>query len=243
MQIARTIAVQRYAPLGSRLIVVNTQSDNHELRGDDAMFGKREMLSPASVAGSQPPAAGPERRRYPRLPLDDLGRYLLASGQEFACRARDVSLVGLALSGPLAGRSGERVVAYLDRLGRVEGVLMRVTRSMFAIQFAGGEARQRRLRRRLVDIFQDEMAIFTGEARSASDPTAPRVVVVRAPCGDLCGELIAISFEAAEVAMEGPPAVGSPVRLLGRLGFVARQQPGEVLIEFDLSQAHATAAA
>ncbi len=74
-----------------------------------------------------------ERRRYARAPMALRGRYMLEDGSEFRCQTVDVSPVGVALRGFLAGRIGEQVVAYLEGLGRIEGVIVRKTSFLVAL--------------------------------------------------------------------------------------------------------------
>jgi hypothetical protein len=66
-----------------------------------------------------------ERRRHTRVKLSILGRYMLEDRREFPCQTIDVSVGGLALTAPVIGAVGERVVAYFDALGRIEGNIVR----------------------------------------------------------------------------------------------------------------------
>ena len=66
-----------------------------------------------------------ERRRHDRVVLTLPGRYLLADGMEFPCEIVEVSSVGVAIRGPMVGDLGERVVGYVQELGRIEGVIVR----------------------------------------------------------------------------------------------------------------------
>jgi len=73
-----------------------------------------------------------ERRQYRRVRANLPGRYMLTNGSEYGCRARDISAGGVALMAPSSGRLGERVIAYIDHIGRVEGVIVRT----FSLGFA-----------------------------------------------------------------------------------------------------------
>ena len=61
-----------------------------------------------------------ERRRHQRVKVVLLGRYMLADRREFPCQTIDMSPGGVALFAPVKGTAGERVVAYIDQLGRIE---------------------------------------------------------------------------------------------------------------------------
>jgi hypothetical protein len=64
------------------------------------------------------------------------GRYMLADGREYECRTVDVSAGGIALLGMIKGKIGERVVVYLDEVGRVEGRIVRHFAGCFAIELS-----------------------------------------------------------------------------------------------------------
>jgi len=62
------------------------------------------------------------------------GRYMLQDGREFACRTVDISAEAIAILGATRGEIGERVVAYLDELGRIEGTIVRHFGECFTIE-------------------------------------------------------------------------------------------------------------
>ena len=77
-----------------------------------------------------------ERRRHQRVKVNLLGRYMLADRREFPCQVIDMSPGGMALIAPIAGQPGERVIAYVDHLGRLEGKIARVLENGFAMTIA-----------------------------------------------------------------------------------------------------------
>jgi hypothetical protein len=77
---------------------------------------------------------GAERRRHLRIPLALRGRYMLEGGRDYPCVTRDVSRMGMAIQGVPAGAIGERVIAYLEELGRIEGKIVRRSEDWFAIE-------------------------------------------------------------------------------------------------------------
>jgi hypothetical protein len=74
-----------------------------------------------------------ERRRHARIPLTLQGRYMLEDGSEFACETQDISPIGIGIRGFSAGAIGDRVIAYFEGLGRVEGRIVRRAHTWFAI--------------------------------------------------------------------------------------------------------------
>ena len=74
-----------------------------------------------------------ERRRHQRVKVNLLGRYMLADRREYPCQVVDMSPGGILLIAPVSGRVGERVIAYVDHLGRLEGQIAREVNNGFAM--------------------------------------------------------------------------------------------------------------
>ena len=58
---------------------------------------------------------------------------MLADRREFPCQVVNMSPGGMALIAPVAGNVGERVIAYVDHLGRLEGTIARPFQNGFAM--------------------------------------------------------------------------------------------------------------
>src|ERR1700687_3107951 len=83
-----------------------------------------------------------ERRRHQRVKVNLLGRYMLSDRREFPCQVIDMSPGGMAVVAPVIGEPGERVIAYVDHLGRLEGTIARLLDNGFAMTISA-TARQR----------------------------------------------------------------------------------------------------
>src|SRR6185369_3243105 len=77
-----------------------------------------------------------ERRRFQRVRVNLLGRYMLSDRREFPCQVANMSPGGMALIAEVSGREGERVIAYIDHLGRLEGKIARLYQNGFAMTLA-----------------------------------------------------------------------------------------------------------
>jgi hypothetical protein len=87
-----------------------------------------------------------EQRREVRVVVSIPGRYSLADSRDahgerrvFGCRAVNVSAHAIALAGPVSGKVGGRVIAYILHLGRVEGIVSRVFDRGFAMTIRASE--------------------------------------------------------------------------------------------------------
>lgn len=58
---------------------------------------------------------------------------MLENKQEYPCQVINMSPGGLAIIAPVRGEIGERVIAYIDHIGRIEGKIARKIEGGFAI--------------------------------------------------------------------------------------------------------------
>jgi hypothetical protein len=87
----------------------------------------------------------PDRRRHKRYPLALLGRFMRANKQEFPCRLNDLSVGGASLMSPVEVDIGERIVAYLDEIGGIEGEVVRTFEGGFAIRLRVSQHKREKL--------------------------------------------------------------------------------------------------
>ena len=89
------------------------------------------MIAPLTQPRTPPQAE--ERRRHQRVKVNLLGRYMLADRREYPCQVINMSPGGIALVAPVLGNPGDRVIAYVDHLGRLEGKIARIIDNGFAM--------------------------------------------------------------------------------------------------------------
>src|SRR5665213_2633105 len=87
-------------------------------------------------------ALNEDRRRHQRVKVNLLGRYMLADRREFPCQIVNMSPGGMALIAPVPGEVGDRIIAYVDHLGRLEGKIARPLNNGFAMTI-GATSRKR----------------------------------------------------------------------------------------------------
>src|SRR3954467_8528143 len=86
-----------------------------------------------------------ERRRFQRVKVHLLGRYMLPDRREFPCQIINQPHGGLALLAPGIGNVGDRVIADGRPIGRVEGKITRVMGNGFAMSVGATGARAGKL--------------------------------------------------------------------------------------------------
>ena len=105
---------------------------------------------------AQRPHSLRERRRYLRIRVNLAGRYMLTNGAEYSCRIWNISPAGVALMASAPGRLGERVITYLDKIGRLEGRIVRIFAIGFAMLIVTTEHGRERIARRLARIASEQ---------------------------------------------------------------------------------------
>jgi hypothetical protein len=101
------------------------------------------MISVEQVQHAIP--APQERRRYRRVKLTVLGRYMLEDRREFPCQTIDISPGGVGLVAPVQGEIGSRVIVYLEHVGRIEGTVVRKLENGFAMTIVAPQRKQDKL--------------------------------------------------------------------------------------------------
>lgn len=99
-----------------------------------------------SVAGNP---AIKERRKHARVPVSVPGRYMLEDRTEHPCQVVNMSPGGVAVLAPVQGRIGEKVVCYLETLGRLEGFVTRHFGSGFTFSLNASVRKRERLAEQL----------------------------------------------------------------------------------------------
>jgi hypothetical protein len=174
-----------------------------------------------------------DKRRYARVGVALLGRYMLPDRQEYPCQTVNMSPGGALLVAPVRGRVGDRVVAYLEHLGRIEGEIARLTERGFAITIAATPRKRDKLASQLTWLANRHELGLPEDRRH--ERIVPRAALseMRVENGrPLTVRLIDISLSGAGVALESPPPLGSAITLGRTPCKVVRHFQGGMAVEF-----------
>lgn len=177
-----------------------------------------------------------ERRRHQRVQVALLGRYMLADRQEYPCQTHDVSPGGALLLAPVRGKLGERVVVYLEHLGRLEGEITRHIPHGFAFSISAAFRKRDKLASQLTWL-ANRQALGLPEDRRHERIT-PRVAatVLRLESGrELEARLIDVSLSGAALSLEHRPPLGAAVTVGSTNAKVVRHFQGGIAVEFRLT--------
>jgi len=158
--------------------------------------------------------AAEERRRFQRVRVHLLGRYMLPDRREFPCQIINMSPGGLALLAPGIGNVGDRVIAYLDHIGRVEGKITRIIDNGFAMS-VGATARKRdKLASQLTWLANRDILNLPEDRRhDRIVPRNPIAVLTLEDGSKMTSRIIDLSLSGAAIAAENRPAMRSMVSL------------------------------
>ena len=80
-----------------------------------------------------------DQRTFQRVPINMQGRLMLANYEEFECLVTEMSPGDLYVTCVGRPRADERVIAYIDHLGRVEGNVVAVDGRGFSMSINATE--------------------------------------------------------------------------------------------------------
>ncbi len=182
---------------------------------------------------SNRPKIVPDRRRHRRVPVSVFGRFMREDKQEFPCQVVNMSAGGMALLAPVACHDGERIVAYLDNLGRIEGVVSRNFEGGFAVRILASLHKRERIANLLTWLI-NQKSLGLGEERK-HERVVPRINASKLimPNGDVHNcRVIDVSLSGASVATAVKPPLDTVV-ILGRMrGRVVRHHDQGVGLQF-----------
>jgi hypothetical protein len=174
-----------------------------------------------------------DSRRYQRVKVDLLGRYMLEDRREFPCQVVDMSPGGMAVIAPQSGRLGERVVAYIDHIGRLEGMIARVFPSGFSMTIAASQRKRDKLAAQLTWLANRQILNLPEDRRhqrvTARDQTTS--LVMENGTEEKC-RIVDLSVSGVAVISDNRPSIGSAVRVGKAPGRVVRHLDNGFAVEF-----------
>jgi hypothetical protein len=176
-----------------------------------------------------------ERRRHQRVKVNLLGRYMLADRRDFPCQVTDMSPGGMAVVTTVVGAPGERVIAYVDHLGRLEGKIARLMDNGFAMTISATSRKRDKLAAQLTWLANRQILNLPEDRRHGR--FVPRNTLARLilPNGtNVTCRIIDLSASGTAVAIsrELRPDVGAAVTIGKTTGRVVRHIEDGFAIEF-----------
>jgi hypothetical protein len=174
-----------------------------------------------------------ERRRFQRVRVNLLGRYMLADRREFPCQVTNMSPGGMALVAPVLGAVGERVIAYVDHVGRLEGEVARHFQNGFAMTVAATSRKRDKLAAQLTWLANRHILGLPEDRRHGRiTPKNPAARLILPNGTNVAVRVIDISESGTAIKTDLRPELGALVTIGKTAGRVVRHLEEGFAIEF-----------
>ena len=189
--------------------------------------------------GTQPnptrlvPLEKTDQRRHQRVKVNILGRYMLEDKREYPCQVVNMSPGGVAMVAPAHGREGERVIAYLDYVGRIEGRIVRLIPSGFAMTIEATPRKRDKLAAQLTWLANRHVLNLPEDRRhDRFVPKNPFSKVTLPDGREFRCRIIDLSLSGAALSMIDKPPIGIAVLLGPVRAQIVRHFDDGIAVEF-----------
>jgi len=172
-------------------------------------------------------------RQYQRVDLTLFGRFMLANREEYPCQLVNMSPGSAALVTPHSGEIGERVIAYVDHLGRLEGVVLRIFHGGFAMSVNATDHKRDKLAAKLTWLANRHELNLPEDRRHERVTPRTRSADIRLEDGrSYNARIIDLSLSGAAIELQVRPAIGTVLWVGNMRGRVVRHFDEGVAVEF-----------
>ena len=175
----------------------------------------------------------PDKRKYRRVPIRVLGRFMREDKEEYPCQVVNMSAGGMAMLSPAQCRDGERIVAYLENFGRIEGIVVRSVEGGFAARIVASKYKREKIANLLTWLINRESLGLNEERKHERVVPRNPLSKLTLPNGDVFDcRIIDVSLSGASIAIVKRPMLQTEV-ILGRMrGRVVRHHDTGVAVQF-----------
>ncbi len=185
-----------------------------------------------------------ERRDFQRVNVKLYGRYMLEDRTEHPCQVIDMSPGNAQLLADYIGEPGEKVIAYIDHIGRVEGVLTRTDENGFGMTILASERKKDKLAAQLTWLAnRHELDLPEDRRHDRVAPKNPVTILALNDGRQYECRIVDLSLSGGAVEISVKPAIGTQVTLGTMRGQVVRHFEDGIAIEFAVLQREETLSA
>ncbi len=199
-------------------------------------------IAPTSATAKrfQPSAVEPDendKRLHRRFHVPLAGRFMRANKEEFACKVTDISVGGIALTvdEQVAAtiEPGEKVIAYIEQIGGIEGPVLRTWRDGFAFKLNATQHKREKLAAQITWLLNES------DLKGAAARQHDRIRITNRDSSLTLSEgnfapclLLDVSVSGASIACKVRPEIGDQVWLARLRARVVRHHSEGVGIQF-----------
>ncbi len=174
-----------------------------------------------------------ERRRFQRVRVNLLGRNMLSYRRESPGLVTELSPGGMGDIAPVNGQVGERVIAYVDHVGRLEGVVTRHFQNGFAMTVAATVRKRDKLAAQLTWLANRHILNLPEDRRHGRfTPRNPAARLILPNGLNVACRIIDVSASGAAIKTDHRPELGALVTIGKTTGRVVRHLEEGFAVEF-----------
>ena len=175
-----------------------------------------------------------DRRKHRRVNWEVRVRGLTGEGEEFTCTTLDVCAGGLRINLARPLSKGENLVLYLDDIGRVEGVVVRVLNEIgYAIAFTVPARKRDKIADQLTWLINKDRLDLSDERESERRPGGGQVIATYGKGQSIACAVADVSIFGVALKTTGPrPMIGDRVQIGERAGTCVRYIEGGFAVDF-----------
>lgn len=202
-----------------------------------AGLAAKEPTTDARTAGTATPPSStrlsPDRRRYHRVDIRLLGRFMRADRREYPCQILNMSPGDAALLAPVDAEIGERLVVYIDHIGRIEGDVARGFEGGFAVSIQASRYKREKLASQLTWLInRDKLDLAEDRRFERLVPKNPFTKLALADGTEQNCRVLDVSLSGASVAIDPKPPIGAEATLGLMRSRVVRHHDHGIGIQF-----------
>lgn len=173
-----------------------------------------------------------DRRRHKRISVTLLGRFMRENKEEHACKLIDISAGGAAVMSPVPIPVGERLVAYFDHIGGIEGTVVREFDGGFGFKINATRHKREKLAAQLTWLANRSELSGDGRRHDRITPKNGDSTLQLSEGITLTCRVLDVSISGASIATPARPEIGTEV-MLGKLrARVVRHYPQGFGVQF-----------
>ncbi|MCF6320655.1 MAG: PilZ domain-containing protein [Rhizobiaceae bacterium] len=180
-------------------------------------------------------------RQFQRVAVTLFGRYMLENRNEFPCQIQDMSPGSASVISPMSGDIGEKVIAYIDHIGRLEGKIIRIFSGGFAMSVSATEKKRDKMAAKLTWLAnRHELNLAEDRRHERLVPNVKTSQIKLEDGRSYNVKIIDLSLSGAAIEIDVRPAIGTLLWLGAMRGRVVRHFDEGIAIEFAILQSRDT---
>ncbi len=176
-----------------------------------------------------------ERRRHSRVKFRLPGQFMRETRKEYPCITIDMSIGGVAFSADQPVALGERIIAYLAHIGRVEGRVVREFAGGFAIAMKAPPMKRERLADQLTWLAnRQDLGMAEDRRHERIKSNRGRTTLILPTRREVIASIVDVSQSGVALTLASPvaPPIGTPVTVGATKGRVVRLFAHGLAVEF-----------